>query len=490
MKKISDHVSYREATKSITAKRKGLDNTPNEEQTENMQFIAKTIFEPLRDALGRKPIGISSFFRSAEVNVAVGGSNNSQHCFDEQTEILTDNGWKNIDTFDIYRDKIGSYNINNDKIEFLEGDECIIFNYKGPVECCKNKHINYVVDPDHRIYAHNTSKNSQYNFYKAKDCNNKRRTHKVAGIRDRGVSDLPHLNFAKLCMAVISDGSISKKKDVSNFFIRFNLKRKYKLEKIEYLLKLNEIAYNKRYCENREKQGQFGVYEYTIESHQAIHIIELIEGKDKKIPIKFLNYSSEELQELIDEYGTFDGCFDKREGNTGLTIFSTNEYNIDMLQIMSILSNRRCIKKEFLDRETNFGILDKFYNLYISNHNTSRVNEDNTYRIEYEGKLWTVNNQNTTLIVRRNGKVFITGNCKGQAVDIDGDIIGLHSNKEIFDWIYNNGSFDQMISEFPDKNGEPGWVHVSKTKQGNREETLVAFYDKNGDPAYRYYENT
>lgn len=87
MERISEHISYREATKSITAKRKGLDNTPDDKSVENMGFVAKTIFEPVRADLGQKPIGIASFYRSPEVNVAVGGSNNSQHCSGEAMDL-------------------------------------------------------------------------------------------------------------------------------------------------------------------------------------------------------------------------------------------------------------------------------------------------------------------------------------------------------------------------------------------------------------------
>jgi hypothetical protein len=90
MEKISDHITYKEATKSITAKRKGIKNVPNKEQLENMQFIAKTVFEPLRTALGNKPIGIASFFRSLELNQAIGGSKISQHCKGQAIDIDAD----------------------------------------------------------------------------------------------------------------------------------------------------------------------------------------------------------------------------------------------------------------------------------------------------------------------------------------------------------------------------------------------------------------
>lgn len=77
--KISEHISYKEATKSVTALRLGIDNTPNEYQLQNMEIIAKNVFEPLRKAVGG-PIKINSFMRVEKLNQAIGGSSRSQHC--------------------------------------------------------------------------------------------------------------------------------------------------------------------------------------------------------------------------------------------------------------------------------------------------------------------------------------------------------------------------------------------------------------------------
>lgn len=76
---ISKHISYKEATRSITATRLGIDNTPNEYQLQNMEIIAKNVFEPLREAVGG-PIKINSFMRVEKLNQAIGGSSRSQHC--------------------------------------------------------------------------------------------------------------------------------------------------------------------------------------------------------------------------------------------------------------------------------------------------------------------------------------------------------------------------------------------------------------------------
>ena len=76
--KISKHISYKEGTYSQTALRRGLDNTPNEEQLKCMKEVAENLFEPLREWVGG-PIKINSFFRGEPVNTAIGGSRKSQH---------------------------------------------------------------------------------------------------------------------------------------------------------------------------------------------------------------------------------------------------------------------------------------------------------------------------------------------------------------------------------------------------------------------------
>jgi hypothetical protein len=71
--KLSKNLSLAEVTKSNTAKRLGIDNTPDDWATENLRKIAEHVFQPLRDAF-KCPIYVSSGYRSPELNAAIGGS--------------------------------------------------------------------------------------------------------------------------------------------------------------------------------------------------------------------------------------------------------------------------------------------------------------------------------------------------------------------------------------------------------------------------------
>jgi len=83
---ISRHISYKEAVYSRTAMRRGIKNNPNAEQMKNMVAIAEGVFEPLRAYVGG-PIKINSFFRSPELNKAIGGSSKSQHCHGQAIDL-------------------------------------------------------------------------------------------------------------------------------------------------------------------------------------------------------------------------------------------------------------------------------------------------------------------------------------------------------------------------------------------------------------------
>ena len=83
---ISEHISYKEGVYSTTAMRREIDNTPNDEQLDNMETIAEKVFEPLREWVGGA-IKINSFFRCPELNKAIGGSSKSQHCQGQAIDI-------------------------------------------------------------------------------------------------------------------------------------------------------------------------------------------------------------------------------------------------------------------------------------------------------------------------------------------------------------------------------------------------------------------
>ena len=75
---LSSNFSLQELTKSQTATRKGIDNTPSPEHQANLQSLCTAILQPIRDHFGQV-VSVSSGYRSPELCVAIGSSLNSQH---------------------------------------------------------------------------------------------------------------------------------------------------------------------------------------------------------------------------------------------------------------------------------------------------------------------------------------------------------------------------------------------------------------------------
>ena len=103
---ISKHISNKEGVFSRTALRLDIKNTPDDYHLVNMQVIAENVFEPLREWVGG-PIKINSFYRSKELNLAIGGSAKSQHCEGRAIDIDDSFGFKsNADMFDYIKNNL------------------------------------------------------------------------------------------------------------------------------------------------------------------------------------------------------------------------------------------------------------------------------------------------------------------------------------------------------------------------------------------------
>ena len=93
--KLSKNFTLKEFTRSQTATRLGLDNTPNEEHLENAKALFENVVQKIRDEHG--VTRINSGYRGPELNKAVGGSERSQHCHGEAADLECDN----IDNFEL-----------------------------------------------------------------------------------------------------------------------------------------------------------------------------------------------------------------------------------------------------------------------------------------------------------------------------------------------------------------------------------------------------
>lgn len=95
------HFTIEEFTSSVTARAKGLDNTPTEEHRQHIEEMVTLLLDPLREAwaircareqLGTPRLKVSSGYRSFQLNQAVGGSATSAHCVGYAADLMPMNG--------------------------------------------------------------------------------------------------------------------------------------------------------------------------------------------------------------------------------------------------------------------------------------------------------------------------------------------------------------------------------------------------------------
>ena len=83
--RLSKNFTLAEFTKSQTATRRGIDNTPEGEHLEAAKELFENVVQAVRDKFGLTVI--NSGYRGPELNEAVGGSAKSQHCKGEAVDI-------------------------------------------------------------------------------------------------------------------------------------------------------------------------------------------------------------------------------------------------------------------------------------------------------------------------------------------------------------------------------------------------------------------
>jgi len=322
------------------------------------------------------------------------------HCLDSDTEILTESGWRGY-TEITEEDVVINMNLESGKLQKQPINKIIKRDFSGDIICCKNSRLDFCVSDKHRLVVKNggecSEANKKWRIERAVDVfnsNNKWLYVPTCGVLDSKRSyDIEKL---KLCIAAICDGYIHHKNYSGNLVFHVNKSRK-KTE-LERLFGVLGINYKKsEYDKSCVGNVNTTYYVSVGDSQQIINII----GKNKKIPLWFVDLSVEDKLELLREWC----CFDGHQHKSRFQLDNTDEENIDLLQAMAITSGISCLKSV-----SRAGSKPCFR---LSGYNTGGCAgiRNLLTKKKYSGVLWCVNTDNGTIIIRRNGKCCIVGNC-------------------------------------------------------------------------------
>ena len=377
------------------------------------------------------------------------------HCLTPDMEVLTELGWQNLKDFKASpASRCYSYNVDNGKIELVDINRFIERDYNGKLYCCDGRRVCYSVTDEHRMYVGNKKNNSthEWGFRMAKDLPKNAVKFKVAAKHDGEALTAQQKAFYYLIMATQADGYIINWNTESSQ-VRFHFTKERKIKRVVELV---------------EQAG--GTCKMRVDKERKTHIIldrvlsnEIAEVMNpcrymcntKELPMELLNLRSEDIKDLLLEYLFFDGRYENYlRNNKNMTISSTNMRTLDTLQAMATM----CGMRSYIKNENS-----KFCYAIVLYEEQSEVTPEpySYYKEDYEGKVWCLSNANTTLIVRKNKRPMIIGNCGNTAQDTEGCIL-VGENKAVGQVLNSTAAFRKVYAKLKaaDERGEQIWITI------------------------------
>ena len=327
----------------------------------------------------------------------------SQGCYDDKTEVLTENGFELLK--DVVERKDGTLVAqvtDDDKIEFVEPLDYMEFipNDKELIHFKDSKNIDLLVTKNHNIVFKYESKRVN------KETGKNERILKPE-YRVRRADDMPlhrdvrlaHSSFAengkgltmkeRLLIALQADGSI-----VLNCrnALTFRFAKKRKAERLEWILNSLNLKYTLSYYDKDD------TYNFYVNVGEEL-------PKTFEEWVDLTDVSVEWANDFVEEVSEWDGSY-KSVGS--YTYSSIIETNIDILQSIASMCGYKTYKK--VDHREEYPNKSTIYNLYLSKGQLFGTTGVKTELIEYNGKVYCVEVPSHKLIVRRGGRVVVCGN--------------------------------------------------------------------------------
>lgn len=320
-----------------------------------------------------------------------GCSGVSAHCFDESTELLTKRGW--VKGFDLLAsDIVGTMNKKTKKFEWNKINKFFQYdNYKELYKIKGNAIDLLVTDKHGLIYEDEKGRQKEIEAGKMPETKGKLSFYNCALSNNNEQTKLIEPNLLRLLINIITDGTFSQNS------IRWHLKKE---RKINHLIELLDY-FNLKYSHNIRKNGNSVI---RINCEDSKHLYELLDYK-KVVPKWFANLKPDLVEVVLQEYAITDGCKNSSAVNS-YQLTSGKEFEIDILQEMFVRNGYRATKTKH----------NTTWILTVNTRRTILLLKTNASIEEYNGKVWCVNVDNGTLLVRRNGKVSVTLNTHRQGV--------------------------------------------------------------------------
>ena len=323
---------------------------------------------------------------------------NSIHCFSEDTEILTPLGWKYIKNL-TNNDLVSQWESGN--ISFVKPSRIINRPYEGKMISIKSKKTDHLLTPEHRV-IYKDPRSTRWKVTKAKDFISTKSSRNLPRygytINTKNTYDL---DFLKLLVAVQADAYLMK--DCSG--IRFQFQKKSKKDRLIKILSNLGIRFT---FKEELMEGEISSFIIYLNSSPETEQIRAILNKDKSFPNSFYTLSFNEIETIVNEIQYWDGTV---TSNGDVVLDTTSKQTVIVLQTLCHLIGLSATYTEF-DKVTVKGKCHIF-RCYISKSNPNLTTNQKHYQeIDYKGNVVCVTVPSGFIMVKRNNKIFVSGNCK------------------------------------------------------------------------------
>lgn len=359
------------------------------------------------------------------------------YCYDGETEVFTTNGWKNIKEI-TKEDILATLNTETGKLEYYSPEEVIHKRYKGDMYYIDSQSINLLITPNHRCYVKN-SFYGNYDWVFAKDLFSKTKRH---WFKKSCNWDGNYQEYFVLPEITLNKANRYGEKVKKDKYIEMNLWLKF------LGLYLSEGSYKKGYKQNGDRNYRYTIcisqkkenvreeiikvldelgYHYSISKDDFriddkqlwTYLKEFGHAKEKFIPAEIKQLPSEQLSILIKYMMLGDGT-NIRYPKLNKTVNKVYSYETNSYYTAS---NR--LMNDFCEIAIKCGygisIQEKkkvtgtiVYGIHMLKAKDFRVYSKDCKKVDYDDYVYCVTVPNSTLLVKRKGRICWCGNSPRQ----------------------------------------------------------------------------
>lgn len=327
------------------------------------------------------------------------------HCFSEDTEVLTPEGWKNYCDVNIGSQVMtlnretgeGQWNTVNEKFVYDDFKELISVKAHG---------LDLLVTPGHGLWTSPRSKKLNFQESTAQDSFGKDRVFPLALIHDEAGIDLTD-DQIRFIAWLMTDGTIEKYQDGSPKQFRFAQSAvDHRIDELSRVL--TEVAPShskkKRYHGGTVGHGvyhNYDAYRFNVPRREVEDWIWKYIDINKTPTNALRGMSQSQINVMIK--ALWDGDGGKNKDSDNAYQFNTaRQDHLDFVQELAVRAGFRTSTSRSPKRT--------HWTLTMNTRDVVYVNATNWSKVEYDGKVWCVSVDNGTLVVRRNGRTAITLN--------------------------------------------------------------------------------